>query len=179
MGRIGDVGPGRHRAPVVCDGGWAAGVRCACVCAAVFWGLLLVADACAGSLTWWRAGLWAVLALVLLVVLTPPRVSARSGLLVSRGLLSEHSVRTDRLVAVRRSGGVAQRLILRDAEGGRVELDPRVLVANPPLWRVLDEDARACLAAGLLVYGAHAMRQLSARVDGETAQAVFKVSGLG
>lgn len=179
MGRIGDVGPGRHHAPVVRDGSWGADVRFACVCAATLLVLLLVIDAGVGSLTWWRAALWAALAVLLLVVLTPPRVSAQAGRLVSRGVLCERSVRTDRLVSVRRSDGVAQRLILRDSEGGRVELDPRVLVANPPLWRVVDEDARACLAAGLLLCGGNSMRQLSERIDSETAQAVFRVSGLG
>ncbi|QGV82379.1 hypothetical protein EIZ62_00525 [Streptomyces ficellus] len=141
--------------------------------------MLLVIDAGAGSLSPWRVALWAVLAVLLLAVLTPPRVSARPGLLVSRGVWGETSVRTDRLVAVCRSDGVARRLVLRDAEGGRVELDPRVLVDNPPLWRVVDEDARACLAGGLLLCGAAALRQLAVGVDRETARAVFRVSGLG
>lgn len=164
---------------MVRDSHWVADARFACACAATLLALLLLTDAGAGSLTGWRAALWAGLAVLLLVVLTPPRVSARPGLLVSRGLLHERSVRTDRLVSVSRPDGVEQRLILRDAEGGRVELDPRVLAANPPLWRVVDEDVRACLAAGLLLCGATAVRQLSARIDSETACAVFKASGLG
>ncbi|WP_455351949.1 hypothetical protein [Streptomyces sp. SYSU K217416] len=87
-------------------------------------------------------------------------------------------MRTDQLVAVRWSDGVAQRLILRDLHGGRVELDPRVLVANSQLWRLLDEGARASLGRGTLLCGAIALKQLSQRIDGETAQSVSKVSGL-
>ncbi|MER7111670.1 hypothetical protein [Streptomyces sp. NPDC000229] len=178
MERIRGVGSAERPASVVRDGRWAVDARFACACAGTLLGLLLLVDAGAGSLTRWRAVLWAALAVLLWAVLTPPSVSARPGLLVSRGLLRERSVRTDRLVSVRRSDGVAQRLILRDTEGGRVELDPRVLVANPPLWRVVDEDARACLADGLLLCGAAALRQLSARVDRETARTVFEASGL-
>ncbi|MFD3484717.1 hypothetical protein [Streptomyces sp. NPDC058665] len=45
--------------------------------------------------------------------------------MASRGLLRERTVRTDRLVSVRWSDGVAQRLIPRDLDGGSVEVDPR------------------------------------------------------
>jgi hypothetical protein len=97
-----------------------------------------------------------------------------------RGLLGERVVRTDRLVAVRWADGVAGRVVLRDEEGGRVELSPRVLEANPQLWRLLDAGARSSCAApdGTLRCGTAELRRLGERVDGETAKAVFRVSGL-
>ncbi|WP_317617786.1 hypothetical protein [Streptomyces sp. SDr-06] len=93
--------------------------------------LLTAVDAAAGTLTDVRAALWLILGALLFAVLWPARVSAAPGLLVSRGLWRESGVRTDRLVSVRWSNGVAQRLVLRDADGNRAEIDPRVLVANP------------------------------------------------
>ncbi|MFD9219283.1 hypothetical protein ACFWDI_04460 [Streptomyces sp. NPDC060064] len=135
-------------------------------------------DCGSGGLTMLRAALWAGLAILLFVVLLPPRVTAGEGWLASRGLLRQRKVRTDCLVAVRWSDGVAQRLVLRDLDGGRVELDPHVLIANPQLWRLLDAGARTSLDRGTLLCGATALRQLSRRIDGETAHSVFKVSGL-
>jgi hypothetical protein len=44
---------------------------------------------------------------------------------------------------------------------------------------VVGEDARACLADGLLLCGATAMRQLSARIDRDTACTIFEASGPG
>ncbi|MFG3662458.1 hypothetical protein [Streptomyces sp. NPDC047706] len=87
-------------------------------------------------------------------------------------------MRTDLLVSVRCPDGVAQRLVLRDAFGERVELDPQVLVNNPELWRRLDEDAHRSRACGSLLCGATALRRLSERIDRETAGIVFKLSGL-
>ncbi|MEU4352389.1 hypothetical protein [Streptomyces sp. NPDC023838] len=66
----------------------------------------------------------------------------------------------------------------QDAVRNRTEIDPKVLVANPPLWRVLDEDARTNMARGTLCCGERALRQMAVRVDGETARRVFKISGL-
>ncbi|MCX4820164.1 hypothetical protein OG883_09645 [Streptomyces sp. NBC_01142] len=147
-------------------------------CAALLLAMLLLIDVGSGGLTTVRAVLWTGLAVLLFVVLLPPRVTAGEGWLASRGLLRERTVRTDRLVSVRWSDGVAQRLVLRDLDGGRVELDPRVLVANPRLWRLLDAGARTSLGRGTLLYGAAALRQLSRRIDGETVRSVFTVSGL-
>lgn len=93
-------------------------------------------------------------------------------------MLRQHRVRTDLLVSVRCLDGVSQRLLLRDEFGGQVEIDPDVLVTNPQLWYRLDEDARKSVAVGTLVCGATALRRVSERVDRETAQTVFKVSGL-
>ncbi|MFI1173294.1 hypothetical protein [Streptomyces melanogenes] len=168
----------RTAPPAAYDRTWAGEARSAVGCAAVLLGLLLLIDTGAGTLTPWRAALWAGLAVLLLLVLWPARVSAAPGLLVARGPLRTRTVRTDRLVSVRWSDGVAQRLVLRDAEGARAELDPRILVTNPPLWRVLDEDARTSVRRGTLRCGETALRQISARVDREMVRGVFRASGL-
>ena len=81
-------------------------------------------------------------------------------------------------MSVRCLDGVSQRLVLRDASGTRVEIDPRVLVNNPELWHRLDEDAQKSAASGTLMCGATALRRVSKRIDHETALTVFKVSGL-
>lgn len=145
--------------------------------------LLLAVDTVADRLTPARATLWAALTLLLFVVLVPPKVTAGQKssdplLLVSRGLLSERRVRVNRLVSVSWADGVAQRLVLRDVDGGRVELDPRVLIADPPLWLLLEEGARTSRADGLLLCGAHVVRELSTRLEEEMARNVFTVSGL-
>lgn len=160
------------------DLSWAASARSAAGCSALLFVLLLALDLGTGGLTGPRAVLWLALGALLFAVLTPPRVSAGEGVLVSRGLLRRRSVRTDRLVAVRRSDGVAPRLVLRDAFGGHVALDPDVLVGNPPLWRLVDAGARLSTARGSLLCGATALRQVSERIDRETARTVFEVSGL-
>lgn len=167
--------PGQHAS----NTDWAGELRTAIGCATLLFALLLLVDGASGRLTAPRAVLWTGLATLLFVVLLPARVTAGEGWLASRGILRKQRVRTDQLVAVRWSDGVAQRLVLRDLEGGRIELDPRVLVANPQLWRHLDAGARASLGRGTLLCGATALKQLSRRIDGETAQTVFKVSGLG
>lgn len=164
--------------PTVHDSTWAGDARAAVGCAVLLLVLLFAIDTGAGTLSVLRAALWTGLAALLFVVLWPARVSVTRGRLVSRGLLRQAEVRTDRLVSVRWSDGVAQRLVLRDSDGGRAEIDPKVLVANPPLWRVLDQDARTSTERGVLRCGETALRQISARVDRETARTVFKVSGL-
>ncbi|KUL42673.1 hypothetical protein [Streptomyces regalis] len=45
------------------------------------------------------------------------------------------------------SDGVAQRLVLRDTDGERLVLDPRVLVANPLLLHHLDQGVHRSLEA--------------------------------
>ncbi|MET8328224.1 hypothetical protein [Streptomyces sp. NPDC005181] len=160
------------------DEDWAGDVRFAVGCAASLLGLLLAVDAAAGRLTWLRVLLWSVLATALCVVLAPPRVCAGVGWFSSRGLLRARTVRTDRLVSVRWSDGVSQCLVLRDADGCRVEVDPRVFIANPALWHRLDQDARPSVERGTLLCGATAMRQLGERIDRRTARTVFQVSGL-
>ncbi|MGW2701792.1 hypothetical protein [Streptomyces sp. NPDC001340] len=153
-------------------------VRDSVRCAGVLLALLVLVDRGSGRLTLWRFALWCALALLLFLVLYPARVSAGEDWLASRRLLRERRVRTDLLVSVRFLDGVAQRLVLKDALGGRVEIDPEVLVNNPELWRRLDEGARRAADEGLLLCGATALRRLARRIDSETAQAVFRASGL-
>ncbi|MEU2432073.1 hypothetical protein ABZ611_21625 [Streptomyces sp. NPDC007861] len=157
---------------------WARERRAAIGCACLLLALLLLIDGGSGRLSAPRAVLWAGLATLLLVVLMPARVTAGEGWLASRRLLRQRRVRTDRLVSVRWSDGISQRLVLRDLEGGLVELDPALLVTHPQLWRHLDAGARASLGRGTLLCGATALNQLSRRIDGETARTVFTVSGL-
>ncbi|MGX1565744.1 hypothetical protein [Streptomyces sp. NPDC055506] len=92
--------------------------------------------------------------------------------------MREQRVRTDLLVSVRCLDGVSQRLLLRDALGGRVEIDPEVLVRDPRLWFLLDEGAQESAADGLLLCGVTVLRSISRRVERETAHAVFRASGL-
>ncbi|WP_416960987.1 hypothetical protein [Streptomyces sp. Agncl-13] len=157
---------------------WTQEVWSSVRCAGVLLVLLLLLDWGTGRLDPLRAALWLGLAGLLFVALCPARVSAGEGWLSSRRLLREHRVRTDLLVSVRCLDGISQRLLLRDAFGGRVEIDPDVLVTNPQLWYRLDEDARKSAAVGTLVCGATALRRVSERVDRETAESVFRVSGL-
>ncbi|MBL1083042.1 hypothetical protein JK359_13790 [Streptomyces actinomycinicus] len=118
-------------ATVVHDRSWAEDLRRSVCCAGALFGLLLCVDRVAGSLTWWRAGLWLLLA-----------------------------------------------LMLRDALGSRVEIDPEVLVRNPDLWHRLDEGARRSEATGSLRCGTSALHRLERRLDRETALAVFRTSGM-
>ncbi|MDF3142812.1 MULTISPECIES: hypothetical protein [unclassified Streptomyces] len=147
-------------------------------CAGVLLALLLLVDWGSGRITPWRAALWCVLAGLLFVVLYPARVSAGGNWLASRRLVREHRVRTDLLVSVRCLDGISERILLRDALGGRVEIDPEVLVRNPQLWLRLDEGARKAAADGSLLCGATALRCVAQRVHRETARAVFQASGL-
>ncbi|MFF3061147.1 hypothetical protein [Streptomyces sp. NPDC057909] len=165
-------------AEVTYDRRWAGDLRSSIRCSAVLLGLLLLVDWGADSLTIVRGTLWAGLAVLLFVVLCPARVTAGEGWMASRGLLRERRVRTDVLVSVRCLDGVSQRLRLRDAFGGRVEINPEVLVNNPDLWHRLDEDAQKSDACGSLTCGATALRQISKRIDRETDLKLFKVSDL-
>ncbi|MFJ4333559.1 MULTISPECIES: hypothetical protein [unclassified Streptomyces] len=160
------------------DRRWAKDAAGTVRCSAALLALLLLVDACAGSLTPARSVLWVALALLLFTVLYPTRVSAGRGWLASRGLLREQRVRTDLLVSVCCLEDVGRRLVLRDVFGGRVELDTQVLTANPQLWYRLAEDARGSATRGSLASGERALRRVAERIDRETAQAVFEVSGL-
>jgi hypothetical protein len=162
----------------VYDRRWARDLNSAIRCAAMLLAMLLLIDWGSGNATWWRAALWLALSLLLFLVLFPRRVSAGEGWLASRGLLGTRRVRTDLLVSVRSLEGVSQRLVLRDAFGERVELDPQVLVNNPDLWYRLQKDAQKSEADGSLLCGATALRRIQERLDRETALTVFKMSGL-
>ncbi|MGW2747128.1 hypothetical protein [Streptomyces sp. NPDC001450] len=163
---------------VVYDRQWTSDVYGSARCAAVLLGMLLLVDGVADTLTWWRSALWASLALLLFLVLFPTHVSAGEGWLASRRLLRTRRVRTDRLVAVRPRDGVAKSLVLRDALGARVEIDPEVLLRNPDLWLRLTEAAHASETSGTLRSGTTALHQLTERIDRETALKVFRASGL-
>jgi hypothetical protein len=165
-------------AAVAYDRAWAGEVRAAVRYAVALLGLLLCLDTAAGSLTWWRAALWPLTALLLFLVLYPARVSAGPGWLATRRLGRTRRVRTDLLTAVRPVDGVSQRLVLRDARGGRAEIDPEVLIRNPDLWYRLDEGARRAEAAGSLLTGTTALHTLARRVNRETARGVFRASGM-
>ncbi|MFI8386784.1 hypothetical protein [Streptomyces sp. NPDC085540] len=166
------------RGPISRDIHWAGETRSAIGVASLLYSALLAMDAGFGELDATRGALWTGLAALLFVILLPSRVSAGPGLLSARGLLVEHTVRTDSLVSVRWSDGVAQQMILRDTEGSQVEIDPTVLVRNPEMWRRLDTDTRTSLQRGTLLCGETALRRLAQHIDRETALTVFKVSGL-
>jgi hypothetical protein len=170
--------PAEPPAEVAHDRRWAGDLRSSIRCAAVLLTLLLLIDWGEGTLSPLRGALWAGLGVLLFLVLYPSRVSAGEGWLSSRGLLRKRRVRTDLLVSVRCLDGVSQRLLLRDMFGVRVEINPQVLVNNPELWHRLDADAQKSAASGSLTCGATALRQVSERIDRETALTVFKVSGL-
>ncbi|WP_326592856.1 hypothetical protein [Streptomyces sp. NBC_01294] len=164
--------------PWVYDIHWAGERRTAIRAASLLLATLLVVDTGVGYLSLPRAALWTGLAALFFLILLPPKVFARPGLLTVRGVLVEHSVRTDSLVSVHWFDGVAQRMLLRDVDGSVVEIDPTVLTRNPALWRRLDADTVTSLQRGTLVCGATALHQLAERIDRETARTVFKVSGL-
>lgn len=163
---------------MVQDRHWAPELLSSVRCAGVVLGLLVLVDWGAGRLTSERGALWVALATLLFVVLCPARVTAGEGWLETRRLLATRRVRTDLLISVRCVDGVAQRLVLRDVFDNRVEIDPRVLAANPDLWLRLDEDTQRSIAAGCLLCGQTALRRVARRIDRETAETVFKVSGL-
>lgn len=121
---------------------------------------------------------WAAIGVLFMIILLPPRVAAVDNRLVSRGAFIHRRVCTARLVAVRMVDGVAQRLVLSDASGGRLELDPRVLVANPLLWHHLEQGARHSLEQGRLLYGMPVVASLARRINGEAGRGTLRASGL-
>ncbi|MGW3121910.1 hypothetical protein ACWDBW_33030 [Streptomyces sp. NPDC001107] len=164
--------------PTVHDRRWARDLIGAIRCATALLGLLFLIDWAADTLSLWRGALWCALAVLLFLLLCPDRIRAGEGWLTSRRLLRTRKVRTDLLVSVRSLDGVTQRLVLRDAFGERVELDPAVLVHNPDLWHRLHEDARKSPALSTLLCGSTALDRVSQRVERETAETVFRVSDL-
>ncbi|MEU2787422.1 hypothetical protein [Streptomyces sp. NPDC007100] len=166
-------GPAAYR-----DRRWAPELRAAVCCSAGVLTLMLAVDLANDTLDPLRAACWTSLAVVLLAALFPARVTAGAGWLAVRGLLRERRVRTDLLVLVLRSDGMAPRLVLRDLTGGRVELDPKVLTANPALWHLLDTGARLSRERGLLRSGGEALRALGEHVDRDGARRIFEASGL-
>ncbi|QWB27767.1 MULTISPECIES: hypothetical protein [Streptomyces] len=160
------------------DRHWRDGARLAVCCTLVFCAMCLLVDWDAGSLTLTRALLWGVLSATVLGVLLPPQVSAGPGWLAVRTPWRRIVIRTDALTAVRQYDGVSSHLVLRDVHGRRLELDPRILAANPLLWHELDTGVRRSLERGTLRHGADVLERLGHRIDDETGHAVFRASGL-
>ena len=160
------------------DRHWRGSARLALTCALTFCAMALVVDWDAGSLTFLRSLVWVTLSAAAFAVLLPPRVTAGRGWLTVRSAWRRHMVRTDALVAVRQYGGVSSHLVLRDAYGHRLELDPRVLAANPLIWHELDTGVRRSLERGTLREGADVLERLGHEIDDVTAQAVLRASGL-
>lgn len=152
-------------------------MRSAVLYGVLLFGALVLLDLGLVRLTAERAGWWAALAVLLVVILTPPRVSATNGRIDARGMVTYHWVRADRLVAVRVSEGVAPRLVLTDASGGRLVLDPRVLIANPLLWHQLDQGARQSVEQGTLRCGMPVLERLGRRIDDEVCRGILRSSG--
>ncbi|WP_369215572.1 hypothetical protein [Streptomyces flavofungini] len=134
--------------------------------------LLEGVDAVASSLTLTRALLWAAFGVVLFAILWPTHVTAASGLLTARGLVRTRRVRLDRLVSVAWHDGVAQRVILCDTDGNRLEFEPRLLAADPLLWHALRTGVRTSTARGTLTTGRVAVRRLSLRIDRQPAPSI-------
>lgn len=147
-------------------------------CALGFAAMTELVDWDAGTLTPPRTLLWLTLSATLLVVLLPPHVTAGPGWLAVQGTMRRQVVRTDALVTVRQFDGVSLHLVLRDAYGHRLELDPRVLVTNPLLWHEVDTGVRRSLERGTLREGAEVLQRLGHRIDDETARSVLRASGL-
>ncbi|MFF4253450.1 hypothetical protein ACFY1L_19805 [Streptomyces sp. NPDC001663] len=160
------------------DRHWSGGVRLAACCALVFCAMTMLVDWDAETLTPARALLWLTLSAAVFTVLLPPRVTAGPGWLAVSGPLRRRVVRTDALVCVRQFSGASSHLVLRDAEGNRLELDPRVLVADPLLWHELDTGVRRSVERSTLRQGTDVLSRLGHRIDDETARAVLRESGI-
>lgn len=175
--------PGAHGAepepagPCAHDIHWAGERRSAIGVASLLSTVLFAMDAGSGRIDVTRGVLWTALAGLLFAILLPPKVSVCPGVLSARGMLMTDTVRTDCLISVRWSDGVAQRMILQDTQGSQVEIDPTVLVRNPAMWHLLDTDSRTSIQRGTLRRGTTALQQLARRIDRETARTVFRVSG--
>ncbi|WP_419994751.1 hypothetical protein [Streptomyces boninensis] len=161
--------PDPHRCRELRTGGYAAAALLAA---------LIVSDLATGALALPRAAGWAGLALVVYVLVRPPRIEAQGGLLTVRGLLREQRVRTDQLITIRARSGMGSRLVLEDLMGGRVTLDPRQLAASPLLWHHLDTGVRRSRERGFLRGGTRELQALADHIDGGGARKVFEASGL-
>lgn len=140
--------------------------------------MTLLIDWDAETLTPLRAELWLAMTAALFAILLPQRVTAGPGWLAVRGLLRRRAVRTDALVAVRQYGHVSAHLTLHDTDGRRLELDPRILIANPLLWHELDTGVRRSRERGTLREGTDVLERLRHQIDDATARAVLRGSGI-
>ncbi|MFE2010477.1 hypothetical protein [Streptomyces sp. NPDC059491] len=164
--------------PTVQDREWAGEARAAAGCAGLLLSVSLTVDACDGGLNLPATLLWIALAVVLFVVMLPAKVVATPGRLAVRTLWTRTAVRTDRLAVLRWPDGVEQRLVLVDTEGGTARVELRVLLANPPLWLLLEAGARTSRENGTLRDGGRDLHRLQRRVEGDTVASVLRVSGL-
>ncbi|MEU6170213.1 hypothetical protein [Streptomyces tanashiensis] len=164
--------------PTVQDREWAGEARAATGCAGLLLSVSLTVDACDGGLNLPATLLWIALAAVLFVVLLPAKVVAAPGRLAVRTLWTRAAVRTDRLTVLRWPDGIEQRLVLADTEGGRARVELRVLLANPPLWSLLEAGARTSCENGTLKDGERDLHRLKRRVERDTVESVFRISGL-
>ncbi|MFE0652575.1 hypothetical protein ACFVZH_28775 [Streptomyces sp. NPDC059534] len=160
------------------DSAWAGEARAAAGCAGLLLAVSLTVDTCDGGLNLPTALLWIALAVAFFVVLLPARVVAAPGRLTVRTLWTRTAVRTDRLATLRWPHGIERCLVLTDTEGGLVRIDLRVLLANPPLWLLLETDARTSYENGILRDGVRDLDRLARRVERDTAHSVFTTSGL-
>ncbi|MFE5715581.1 hypothetical protein ACFQ7J_32785, partial [Streptomyces sp. NPDC056501] len=147
-------------------------------CASLLLPLSLTVDVGDDGLTLSSALMWIALSVALFVMLLPARVVAAPGRVTVQSLWSRRSIRTDRLTALRWPDGVEQRLVLADTDGGRAQIELRVLLANPALWLLLEADARTSCENGTLREGARDLDRLTRRVERDTAHSVFTISGL-
>ena len=168
----------RPSSHVLHDAGWPGEARAALICSGLLLGVALIVDAGVHGPTLLGSLGCIALSALLLVVLLPARVSAAPGLLTVQGLWVTRTVRTDRLAAAVWPADTAGRLSLRDEDGGRAEIDLRVLLANPALWLRLEADARASRERGTLDHGSADLARLALHVHAETARSVLKISGL-
>ncbi|AZK93979.1 MULTISPECIES: hypothetical protein [Streptomyces] len=179
-GSRGSDGPGSGGV-VAEDSRWTRDLWAAAFCALALLVLLHIVDLGAGTLDALRSALWSGLAALLFAVLYPPRVTVGHDWLAVRGLLRERRVHTHLLTRISRREGIAQRVVLRDATGRRVEIDPITLAANPLIWHEIDRGARRSRESGLLRTGTPVLDGLRSRMDDietERARAVFEASGL-
>ncbi|WP_369147871.1 hypothetical protein [Streptomyces sp. R44] len=160
------------------DGAWAGEAWAAFGCAGLLLTVSLSVDAGDDGLTLSSALLWIALAVALFVILLPARVTAAPGSLTVRTLWTRTVVRTDRLTTISWPDGIEQRLVMTDMEGGRTQIDVRILLANPALWLLWEADARASYENGTLKDGVRDLDRLKDRVERDTAHSVFRISGL-
>ncbi|MER7972626.1 hypothetical protein [Streptomyces sp. NPDC096080] len=149
------------------DRRWRSQARAGAGCALLFLALTLLLDRAAGTLTLPRALLWTALSAVLLAVLVPPRIRLAAGRLTVRGAWRERTVRADALVSVRQQEGVSAHLVLYDADGHHVQLDPRALAASPFLRHELETSVHRSQRAGTLREGGRLIARLSREADAE------------
>ncbi|BBA98551.1 hypothetical protein RVR_4773 [Actinacidiphila reveromycinica] len=159
------------------DRAWAGRLWSAYGAAATVLAVALVTDGWDGTLDVPRLAACGALALALFAILLPARTSAGDGWLDVRGLLRGRRVHTGYLVSARFLGEIDRRVVLRDAFGGRVSVEVRVLVANPFLWHELDRGARRSHAAGLL-QDRDALRELAEAIDAAGARDLLTSAGM-